>query len=182
MAERIGNVHQKSGDLAFTLSTWFYLLGRAGHVPADGAVGEAVSGLLQLAPDADAAPAGAALVLAVKAAIGESEDPGTVERLLVRLFGPERFEEAPAGDREERLHTLRAYHFRSSSPWLARVVSRFDDGSVGFHWLLVEHMAEEVIVMDPYPWDDVEEQLSIPSLDFLVRWELGGQVAFRWRA
>lgn len=182
MSERNVSVQQKTGDLAFTLATWLYLLARAGHLPSAGAVRDALNGLLGLDPAADAEAAGAVLVGAVKGSLGDAGEPSEVEALLVGLFGAGHLEAAPGGDRAATLHALRAYHFRSGLPWLARVVSRSEDGSIGLHWLLVEHVADEVIIMDPYPWDDVEEQQSLPSVDFLVRWELAGRIALRWRA
>jgi hypothetical protein len=48
------------------------------------------------------------------------------------------------------------------------------------HWVLVERVTDEVLCMDPYPWDDLDEEYVQPTLDFLVKWELAGGGSFRW--
>jgi hypothetical protein len=60
------------------------------------------------------------------------------------------------------------------------VVDRFPNGSVSMHWVLVERVTDEVLCMDPYPWDDLDEEYVQPTLDFLVKWELAGGGSFRW--
>ena len=39
---------------------------------------------------------------------------------------------------------------------------------------MVEQFTDRVILMDPYPWDDVDEEYELPLTEFMVRWELAG--------
>ena len=39
-----------------------------------------------------------------------------------------------------------------------------------------------VTCMDPYPWDDLEEEYQAPLVDFMVKWELSGCTTLRWVA
>ena len=41
-------------------------------------------------------------------------------------------------------------------------------------WVMVNQFVDWVSCLDPYPFDDVEEQFSMPVEDFMVRWELAG--------
>jgi len=34
--------------------------------------------------------------------------------------------------------------------------------------------------MDPYPWDDLDEEHTIELTEFLVKWELAGGQGLRW--
>jgi hypothetical protein len=31
-----------------------------------------------------------------------------------------------------------------------------------------------VTCMDPYPWDDLDEEYTTPVVEFMVKWELAG--------
>ena len=37
---------------------------------------------------------------------------------------------------------------------------------------MVEDVRDKVLCMDPYPWDDIEEDFELPTQVVLVRWEL----------
>ena len=39
-------------------------------------------------------------------------------------------------------------------------------------WLVVERVTEEVLAMDPNPWNDIDEERHIAVGDFHVLWEL----------
>ena len=79
-----------------------------------------------------------------------------------------------AGDsREERIQSIRKHSFKSSLPWLAQIAERHNDELV-IHWVLIEKFTDWVICMDPYPWDDIDEEYELPLNDFMVKWELAG--------
>ena len=75
--------------------------------------------------------------------------------------------------RDERIHSIRKYSFKNSLPWLAQIAERHNDELVT-HWVLIEKFTDWVICMDPYPWDDIDEEYEIPLNDFMVKWELAG--------
>ena len=45
---------------------------------------------------------------------------------------------------------------------------------------MVERVTDVVLCMDPYPWDDLDEEYAAPLIDFCVKWELGGGVGLRF--
>ena len=98
---------------------------------------------------------------------------------LSSLYGG-RVEGALGRTREERLGRVRSYQFRHNLPWLACIYDRFPDGSVLPHWVLVERVQDQITCLDPYPWDDVDEEITTPVGDFLVKWELTGAVCARY--
>ena len=57
-------------------------------------------------------------------------------------------------------------------PWLARVYQRSELGAVRAVWLVIESVTDEVIAMDPNPWNDIDEERRLPVDDFHVLWEL----------
>jgi hypothetical protein len=77
-------------------------------------------------------------------------------------------------DREELVCAIRKHSFRSSLPWLAQIAERHNEELVT-HWVLVEKFTDCVICMDPYPWDDIDEEYQLPLVDFMVKWELAGK-------
>ena len=104
-----------------------------------------------------------------------TDDPRTVRRVVARLFGEERVVDTMgAGSREERTQRLRSYRFHASIPWLAQVWMRPKNGRARASWLLIDRVTDEVVAMDPNPWDDVEESRTLPIVDFHVLWELTG--------
>ena len=44
-------------------------------------------------------------------------------------------------------------------------------------WIMVEKVTDTVLCMDPYPWDDVDEEFTVDLPEFLLRWKLTGSVA-----
>ena len=47
------------------------------------------------------------------------------------------------------------------------------------NWVLVEALRETVQLMDPYPWDRVEEEREMPLWEFVAKWELAGCESWR---
>ncbi len=83
--------------------------------------------------------------------------------------------------RAARTAHIRSYQFQSSLPLLTSVLNRFPDGVVKSHWVMVERVTQTVTCMDPYPWDDLDEEYTLPLAEFMVRWELAGceSIVFR---
>jgi len=79
-----------------------------------------------------------------------------------------------AAERDDLISSIRKHSFQSSLPWLAQIAERTDNKLVT-HWVMVEKFTDNVICMDPYPWDDIDEEYELPLTDFMVRWELAGR-------
>ncbi len=167
------------GQLSVALATLIYLLNDAGHRPADEEILAACTAIAEAPEDADMDAFGQALVDRIEAALG-GEEPGDVLAFLGGLFGSERLVTDFGADREERSRSMRRYHFTHHLPWLARIIDRFPDGSVGPHWVLVERVGQSVTCADPYPWDDLDEEYDLPLTDFHVKWELAGGCGVRF--
>ena len=170
----------KTGQLPITLATWIYLLHDRGHIASDEAIAAACASVAEAAPqEVDAR--GAALAAAVEHALDGATAPDSIARFLQSLYGfvhiSDRFE---GSTREDRLHAARASAFRTGMPWVAIIYDRFPNGSVGPHWVMVERITDVVTCMDPYPWDDLDEEYAIPVPDFLVKWELADFACVRW--
>ena len=74
------------------------------------------------------------------------------------------------------LQKVRQYEFRRGLPWICRLAERTDNGLEEL-WIMVEKVTDTVRCMDPYPWDDVEEDFNVDIPEFLLRWQLAGSVA-----
>ena len=172
----------KSGQLDVALATWIFLLHNAGHVPDDDDLNQAISALRQAPEDADVDSLGQALVAAVRVSLGDGTRLSDVWSWLGRLYGDEHVSSDFGTDRLTRIRAARRHHFRSGLPWLARIIDRFPGGEVGAHWLLVQNIDDEVTCMDPYPWDDLDEQYRQPLVEFVVKWELAGGEGIRFVA
>lgn len=173
----------KAGNLGVTLSTWVFILFSTGTQPDDASIVEACEALRDAAEDASSDDLGRALVTAVLAAIGADEPSfEQVASAMERLYGPDTVatDLGTPTDRGERARGIRRYQFGRNLPWIARIIDRFPDGTVGPHWVMVEELTDSVKVMDPYPWDDVDEQYDIPLTDFMVKWELAGCESLRY--
>jgi hypothetical protein len=173
----------KSGNLGVTLATWVFILFNGGISPADAAVLAACEAIRDADDGAEIDALGQALVDAVLAGLGDEQpDIAAVSAFAGSLFGSEAVASdlgAPT-ERDERARAVRRYQFGRNLPWIARIIDRFPDGTVGPHWVMVEELTESVKVMDPYPWDDVDEQYEIPLTDFMVKWELAGCESLRY--
>ncbi len=71
------------------------------------------------------------------------------------------------------LQAIRRYEFSRGLPWIARIAERTGNGLEEM-WIMVEKVGETVLCMDPYPWDDVDEEFELDVPNFLLRWELCG--------
>lgn len=74
------------------------------------------------------------------------------------------------------LQKIRQYEFRRGLPWICRLAERTENGLEEL-WIMVEKVSDTVRCMDPYPWDDVEEEFNVDIPEFLLRWQLAGSVA-----
>jgi hypothetical protein len=169
------------GNLGITLATWIFALYREGLPPAHPGVASACEAL---GGEGASDELGRALVEISLQAIGtENPDFEAVRDALLSWYGAERLatDLGKATDREERVRAVRRYRFQRRLPWLACIIDRFPDGHVGPHWVMVEDLGEQVTIMDPFPWDQVDEQYSLPLIDFMVKWELGGLDGFWFR-
>ncbi len=177
------STEMKSGNLGVTLSTWVFILFSGGMPASDPSIVAACEAIRDAGEDDEIDALGQRLVEAILLALG-SDEPGigSVVALAERLYGPELVASdlGDASDRDERARAVRRYQFGRNLPWIARIIDRFPDGSVGAHWVMVEELTESVRVMDPYPWDDVDEQYDIPLVDFMVKWELAGCESVRY--
>jgi hypothetical protein len=175
--------HIQDGNLRVALATWITLMGAREHTPDDPELAEAISRVLA-AEDAETGDAaGLALIERVAALVDEAgEAPDAVAGLAGRLFGEAVSTDLGAGSREERLQRIRHYQFERGLPWLARIYERREDGTVAPSWLLVERVTDRVNAMDPNPWDDIDEERTLPVADFQVLWELDGCTSLRLTA
>lgn len=171
----------KTGDLATTLATWIFLLHQSGHMPDDAAVRGACLALNQAGPDDDVDALGQDLAGAVRDALGGDGSSANVAAWLGLLYGSETIGSFGGESREDRLRAARSYQFQSSLPWLAEIIDRFPDGTVGPHWVMVERITDTVTCADPYPWDDLDEEYDLDIVEFLVKWELAGLNSVRWQ-
>jgi len=173
----------KSGNLGITLSTWVFILFNGGTQADDASIVAACQAISDAGEDAELDVLGQALVDVVLAALGTDEpDMAAVTAMAVKLYGADNVatDLGEPADRAERARSIRRYQFGRNLPWVARIIDRFPDGTVGPHWVMVEELTESVKVMDPYPWDDVDEQYDIPLGDFMVKWELAGLESLRF--
>ena len=74
------------------------------------------------------------------------------------------------------LQSIRKYEFSRGLPWISQIAERTENG-IEELWVLVEKVTDSVLCMDPYPWDDVDEEFEMDLNEFLIRWELCGSVA-----
>jgi hypothetical protein len=174
--------HAKTGNLAVTLATWLYILDSAGHRPDHAGLVEALDAVHE-AGGGDAAEAiGRKLAEAVITDLGSAADFESVQAWVSGLFGTEHIATDFGPNRGTRTRAVRSYEFQSSLPWVACIIDRFANGVVGPHWVLVERVTDVVTCMDPYPWDDLDEEYSQPLVEFMVKWELAGSQSLRWSA
>lgn len=81
-----------------------------------------------------------------------------------------------ADEEHSTLQKIRQYEFKRGLPWIGRFAERTDNGLEEI-WIMVEKVTDTVLCMDPYPWDDVDEEFAVDLPEFLLRWELAGSVA-----
>ena len=166
-------VLEREDAFVYTLATWVYLLHADGLHADDEAVHD-LCGAIDAATTAEAGDAaGLALVEHVRANVDDASGEA-VAAYARQLYGRAVDTGLGEGDRQERTGRIRVYQFGVSLPWLARIWVRTPSEAVRPLWLLIERVTDEVIAMDPNPWDDVEEERHLPVNDFHVLWELDG--------
>ena len=197
----------KAGHLATTLATWLFYLDQAGHRTKDTAVASALDaissiGRLQAEMLAAAERQDYATAASIQAQLQEpGRNPDTLGQILVQAvnaslsghsaddvmswaseqFGTEHIGSDFGDNRTDRTQFVRQVTFRTGLPWIAEIIDRFPDGQLGSHWVMVERVTDHVRCMDPYPWDDLDEEVEIPLTDFMVKWELAGNSGIHWR-
>ncbi len=170
----MSDTEAKSGNLPITLATWLFILSSSGLRAADADIRTACDALSSAGEGDDPEALGQALVAAITASLGEATDPASVTAWLGAQFGADRIGTAFGTDRSSRVRGARAYMFKNSLPWMACIIDRFPDGTVGPHWVMIEQLTDVVTCMDPYPWDDLDEEYTTPVVEFMVKWELAG--------
>lgn len=161
------------------VATWALALHVAGREASDQGFREACAAVAATTDPATGAGAADALVAAVRERLAGS-DPGNV-----LAFARDTWSDAVAdlgeGSREERVQRIRRHQFERSWPWLARIWERDGAGDVRPVWVLVERFTDEVVAMDPNPWDEIEELRRYPVDSFQALWELSGCASVRVR-
>ena len=76
--------------------------------------------------------------------------------------------------RAEKIANIRKYIFRTNRPWMAQIAARTSQG-LETQWVLVEDFTDTVTCMDPYPWDDIDEEYELSIEEFVIRWELADE-------
>jgi hypothetical protein len=72
---------------------------------------------------------------------------------------------------QQNLKSIRSYQYHYKLPWIARIANR-QNGLIVEEWVMVEDVQDMVLCMDPYPWDDIEEDFRLSTQEFLIRWRL----------
>lgn len=162
-----------------TFATWVFQIHAAG-VPVGDAEVAAACAAVDAAEDAESGDAaGMALVEIIQARLGQGEPTlDAMQELARALFGRSVYVDLGEGSREDRVGAIRKFQFSSATPWLARIQERID-GAVQPSWLLIERVGTEVMAMDPNPWNDIDEDRTLPMCDFQVLWELDGCASVR---
>lgn len=171
----------KAGHLGVALATWLFILDDGGTPAADEGI-RAACAALRAGEAEEVDQLGQALVAAVESSLGPDTSEAAVRSWLAAQLGAERIGSIEGDSRDERLRNMRAYQFRTSLPFIVRIIDRFPGGEVGAHWLMIERVTDTVTCMDPYPWDDLDEEYDQPMTDFMVKWELAGCVSLTFLA
>jgi hypothetical protein len=157
--------------LATTLATWVFQLSQRGVALGDPEAAGHVARVAE-ATDPDAGNAAARGFVSWIAGQLAGSDPEHVAAFARRVFGDRASTAFGEGsDREERAHRVRKYQFARGLPWLARIWERVG-ADVRPGWLLVDRVTDAVTAADPDPWNEIEEERTIPLSDFVVLWEL----------
>ncbi|MFK7931664.1 MAG: hypothetical protein AB8H79_26025 [Myxococcota bacterium] len=160
-------------NLTVAVSTWLLAVRSAGHELADAQVAKACDAIRSATDATTGDAAGQALVDLVEERLA-GEEPAAVRQALLAVLGDVALIDLGAGERDDRIHRIRSYHFSHGLPWLCRIYERKASGAVQPGWVLVERVSDRVQIMDPNPWDDIDEDRVLPVGDFQVLWELDG--------
>ena len=89
-----------------------------------------------------------------------------------------RSKDADGTTREELVSSIRKYIYQKGRPWLAQIADRRNDQLIT-QWVMVKDFTDSVTCMDPYPWDDIDEEYTLSIEEFMIRWELAGSNSIR---
>lgn len=154
----------------YTFATWVFSLHVAGVRAADGIVAEQCQRVLEATDATDGNAAGEVLVERVRTLLAGT-DVDALGQAAMALYGDRVQRDLGAGDRMVRTSRIRKYQFSAQLPWLARIWERRGQ-TVEPSWLLVERVTDQVTAADPNPWNDIDEERTLPVSDFHVLWEL----------
>lgn len=158
-------------SVGVTLATWLLLLHRGGQALLDPAVSAACAAV---AAGGESGTLAAALVAAVRARVA-GDDFAAVSWGLGGIVAVAPQPEEGSAD---AFGTLRSATFGDSRPLLALMADRVG-GVLVERWVLVASVGAVVALLDPNPWDDVDEDRVLSAEAFAVRWELAGGRAIR---
>lgn len=161
-------VIREDGNLGVAVAAWLVMLHQRGCQVSDKALSEAIAAVVDDAT-------GEALVRALRSRLGAGAPP-EVAAFAEGLFGDRVIANFGEGSREERVARARRFGFSTNAPWLARVYARQGDVARPV-WRVVQSLTDEVLALDPDPFDGLDEELRVPLADFLVCWELDGCTA-----
>jgi hypothetical protein len=165
----VGDKNTPEAQRVVTVASWVFLLHVAGVMSREESIREACQEMTSAGDAAAGDVAAMTLVDRLAGAIGDDLASGAQG-----LFEGQVHSDMGEGDRETRSRRIRSYGFERGLPWLARICRRQADGTVAGVWMVVERFGNTVTLMDPNPWDEVDETLSLPLADFHVLWELAG--------
>lgn len=118
---------------------------------------------------------GAQLVDALNNSLGAASSAESVQQWLQNNYSEASFSFSFDGNnRDEKISSIRKYAFLTNRPWLAQIAAR-TGSEISTQWVLVEDFTDSVTCMDPYPWDDIDEEYTMSLEEFMVRWELAGE-------
>lgn len=154
-----------------TLATFLYLAHRAGFSVQDARLNETFRTI-----DSEGATEalGAQLVEILHAQLPETSPDAVIGLLNGLLGGALRADFAKAETREQHVAAVRREVFGRSTPWLAWLVASNAEGAFYRQCVLVEGFGEVVQVMDPNPFNDIDEARSYPIDEFMGLWEVAG--------
>ena len=159
--------------LGYALATWVYLLHVEGTQAAVEHIATSCAAVTSATEEDEGNAAGEQLVLQIREEL-KGASPEAVQEFATALYGERCRTDLGEGTREQRVHKIRKYHFVANRPWLARIWERSDSGVVAPQWIVVERVTDEVLALDPNPWNDIDETKRYSLSDFHVLWELGG--------
>jgi len=157
---------------AYTFATWVFLLHASGVESVETTVRDHCIAIVEATDEETGEAAVMALIDNVSGGLGDG-----VEALAGALYGDRVSSEMGEGNRAERSRRIRMYEFKNWLPWLAKIYQRSDQGDVSAVWVVVERLSNEVSIMDPNPWNDIDEEYDLPVSDFHVLWELAAKAS-----
>ena len=157
---------REDGNLGVCLAAWMVTLAGRGVLPTDPALASKVSAVHDEAT-------GKALAGELRDRLADI-DVATVLDFVRKEYGDNVSGDLGAGTREESVRRVRRYQFTGNRPWLCRLYERYA-GVVQPTWVLVGRLTDEVLMLDPDPYDGIEEERTMPLTDFMVLWDLDGR-------